>query len=83
MATTFLLKYSTIIKMSKDVCKNFGRKLFEIRKEKGLSQEDLALELDLDKSTIGKYEKAKRCINLRMAKKIADILEVKLSEMLD
>lgn len=66
-----------------DICKIFGKKLFQIRKERGLSQEQLALDLDLDKSTIGKYEKAKRCINLRTAKKLADALGVKLSEMLD
>ena len=69
--------------MSKDICKIFGKNLYKIRKERGLSQEEVALEIDLDKSTIGKYEKAKRCINLRTAKKIADVLDVKLSEMLE
>lgn len=69
--------------MSKDICKIFGKKLFQIRKERGLSQEQLALDVDLDKSSIGKYEKARRCINLRTAKKIADALGVKLSDMLD
>lgn len=83
MSTTFMIDCSTISKMSKDICKIFGKKLFELRKERGLSQEDLALEIDLDKSSIGKYEKAKRCINLRTAKKIANVLGVKLSEMLD
>lgn len=83
MSTTFKLDCSTMFKMSKDICKIFGKKLFELRKERGLSQEDLALEIDFDKSSIGKYEKAKRCINLRTAKKIADALGVKLSEMLD
>lgn len=69
--------------MSKDICKIFGKNLFRIRKERELSQEQLALDVDLDKSSIGKYEKARRCINLRTAKKIADALGVKLSEMLD
>ncbi len=69
--------------MSKDICKIFGRKLFELRKERGLTQEELALEVDLDKSAIGKYEKANRCINLRTAKLLADALGVKLSQMLD
>ena len=69
--------------MSKDICKVFGKKLYALRKEKGLSQEQLALEIDMDKSIIGKYENARRCINLRTAKKIADVLEVKLSQLLD
>lgn len=69
--------------MSKDICKIFGKNLYKFRKERGLSQEEIALEINLDKSTIGKYENASRCINLRIAKKIADVLNVKLSEMLD
>ncbi|MEI8128339.1 MAG: helix-turn-helix transcriptional regulator [bacterium] len=63
--------------------KVFGKKLYALRKEKGLSQEQLALEIDMDKSIIGKYENSRRCINLRTAKKIADILGVKLSQLLD
>jgi len=69
--------------MSKDICKIFGKKLHKLRIEKGLSQEELGFEAGLDKSTIGKYELARRCINLRQAKILADILGVKLSEMLD
>ena len=83
MSTTFLFDCSTIIRMSKDICKIFGKNLFRLRKEKGFSQEQLAFEVGLDKSTIGKYEKAKRCTNLRMASKIAKALNVKLSQMLD
>ena len=66
-----------------DICKIFGRKLHKLRLEKGLSQEELGFEVGLDKSTIGKYELARRCINLRQAKAIADVLNVKLSELLD
>ena len=59
-----------------DICKIFGRKLHKLRLEKGLSQEELGFEVGLDKSTIGKYELARRCINLRQAKAIADVLNV-------
>jgi transcriptional regulator with XRE-family HTH domain len=69
--------------MSKDICKIFGRRMQKLRLEKGFSQEELGFELGLDKSTIGKYELARRCVNIRQAKKIADILGVKLSELLD
>lgn len=83
MSTTDCLHYITIFIMSKDICKIFGKKLYQIRLQKGLSQEELGFEVGLDKSTIGKYELARRCINIRQAKKIADALGVKLSEMLD
>lgn len=82
-STTGRIYYITIATMSKDICKIFGKKLYQIRKQKGLSQEELGFEVGLDKSTIGKYELARRCINLRQAKMIADALGVKLSEMLD
>lgn len=83
MSTTIWTDCSTIIKMSKDICKIFGKKLYKIRNAKNMSQEELGFEVGLDKSTIGKYELAKRCINIRTAKQIADALGVKLSEMLD
>ena len=69
--------------MSKDICKTFGKRLYQIRTQKGLSQEELGVEVGLDKSTIGKYELAKRCINIRQAKMIADALGVKLADLLE
>lgn len=69
--------------MSQDICKVFGKRLHKIRLAKGLSQEELGFEVGLDKSTIGKYELAQRCINIRQAKAIADVLGVKLSDLLD
>lgn len=82
-STTYDYCYTTINCMSQDICKIFGKKLHKMRIAKGLSQEELGFEVGLDKSTIGKYELARRCINLRQAKIIADALGVKLSEMLD
>ena len=69
--------------MSKDICKTFGKRLYQIRTQKGLSQEELGFEVGLDKSTIGNYELAKRCINIRQAKMIADALGVKLADLLE
>ena len=68
--------------MSKDICKIFGKNLHKLRIEKGLSQEALGFELGLDKSTIGKYELARRCINLRLADALAKALGVELADML-
>lgn len=68
--------------MSKDICKIFGKNLYKIRTKKGLSQEALGFEVGLDKSTIGKYELARRCINLRQAQMIAQALGVNITDML-
>ena len=69
--------------MRQDICEIFGRKLHKLRIQKGFSQEELGFEVGLDKSTIGKYELARRCINIRQAKQIADALGVRLADMLD
>ena len=68
--------------MGKNICKIFGKNLYNIRIEKGLSQEELGFEVGLDKSTIGKYELAKRCINLKTANKLAEALGVNLIDLL-
>ena len=68
--------------MSKVVCKIFGKNLRTLRLKKGLTQEQLGFEIDLDNSTIAKYEKNKRCPNLPAAKKIADFFGVTIDEML-
>lgn len=35
---------------------SFGKKLYELRKQKGLSQEDLAVDLNISQSSISNYE---------------------------
>ncbi len=35
---------------------SIGKKLFELRKQKGISQEELAIDLDISQSTISNYE---------------------------
>ena len=50
--------------MNKNVKKRFGRNLKKFRRMKGLSQEELSLELDLDGSYIGKVENAKLNITI-------------------
>lgn len=77
------MNYNKVNRMSKYICKVFGRNLFTMRKEKGLTQLEIAVELDIDASTIGKYENGTRCPNLRTASRIAKIMGVKLSKMVD
>ena len=68
--------------MSKAACKIFGKKLRKLRLENELTQEELGFEIDLDNSTIAKYENNKRCPNLFVAKKIADFFGVTVDDML-
>jgi transcriptional regulator with XRE-family HTH domain len=35
---------------------SIGKKLLELRKQKGVSQEELAMDLDISQSTISNYE---------------------------
>jgi transcriptional regulator with XRE-family HTH domain len=61
---------------------NFGERVREIRKEKGLSQEELAHKADLHRTYIGMIERAEKNITLLNIEKIANALEVNIKELL-
>ena len=61
--------------MNNNVKRRFGRNLKKFRKQKGLSQEDLSLELNLDGSYIGKVENGKLNITIDKIILIANYLE--------
>jgi transcriptional regulator with XRE-family HTH domain len=54
----------------------FGQRVRELRAEKGLSQEALALACDLDRTYIGGIERGERNVSLVNIQKIAEALEV-------
>lgn len=60
----------------------FGEKVREIRKEKELSQEELAYKADLHRTYIGMIERAEKNITLINIEKIANALEVEIKELL-
>ena len=62
--------------MYNEILINFGNKLRTLRQEKGLSQEALALEIEVDRTYIGKIERAERNISLKTVGKIAKALNV-------
>lgn len=51
-------------------------RLAELRKSKGISQEQLAKDIGVSPSTIAMYEINERTPSLRMAKALADYFEV-------
>jgi len=57
---------------------NFGTLVADLRKEKGISQTDLASQLGIHKNVLGRYERNEVFPSIDIARKIADILEVSL-----
>ncbi len=61
----------------------FGDRVRSIRAKRGISQEQLADLAELDRTYISGVERGIRNISLLNIVKIADALEVKLSELLE
>ena len=59
----------------------FGETVREIRKEKGLSQEELAHKADLHRTYIGMIEIAEKNITLVNIEKIANALEISIKDI--
>ncbi|MBQ8460674.1 helix-turn-helix transcriptional regulator [bacterium] len=69
-------------KMSKVFHKKFGQRVRELRKAKGLTQEQLSLEILADNSYIANIENAHRDIPLSRIRLIAKALNVEPFELL-
>ncbi len=59
----------------------FGNKVREIRKRKGLSQEELSYKADLHRTYIGMIERAEKNITLSNIEKIAKALDVDIKTL--
>lgn len=60
-----------------------GKKIKQLRMKKGLSQEKFALEIGMDRTYFASVEAGKRNISICNIKKIADGLEISLSELFE
>ncbi len=60
----------------------FGKRVREVRKDKGISQERLAEMAGIDRSYMGNIERGEKNITLKKAYEVCDALEVDLSELI-
>jgi transcriptional regulator with XRE-family HTH domain len=65
----------------KEILIKFGEKVREVRKKKGLSQEELSFKADLHRTYIGMIERAEKNITLLNIEKIANALEVSFKDL--
>lgn len=69
--------------MPLDIQKAFGKKVQELRKQKGISQEKFALSIDMDRTYLASVEAGKRNIAIKNIKKISDGLDISLSQLFE
>ena len=62
---------------------NLGNHLFEARKKKGLSQEEVAEKLGVSRQTISKWEADETLPDIRQSKQLAILYGLTLDELID
>lgn len=67
----------------KEILVKFGKRMRELRKERGLSQEKLSFKADLHRTYIGMIERAEKNITLLNIEKIANALEVNIIDLFE
>lgn len=65
-----------ILQKNGDIILTLGEKIVYLRKEKGLNQIDFAKNLNVDKSTVAKYETNKIIPSVPLLIKLAQFFEV-------
>jgi transcriptional regulator with XRE-family HTH domain len=61
---------------------DFGRTLSRIRKDRGLSQEELAFRADLHRTYISQLERGLKSPSLDTIERIAKVLQLRASELI-
>lgn len=61
---------------------SFGNKLLELRKQKGLSQEDLAVDLGISQSSVSNYEAGLTKPDITVLEKVSAYFSVPVSDLL-
>lgn len=69
------------MKSDKKILIEFGNRIKEIRKVKGLSQEELSFKAGLHRTYIGMIERAERNITLLNIEKKANALDININDL--
>lgn len=69
------------MKSNSETLIKFGNVIRKLRKEKGISQEELAHRADLHRTYIGMIERAEKNITLLNIEKLAKALDVKITDL--
>jgi transcriptional regulator with XRE-family HTH domain len=69
------------MKIDADITARFGRRVRELRKAKGRSQEAFAADCGLDRTYISGIERGRRNVSLRNIEVIAKALDVSISQL--
>ncbi len=69
-------------KKDKEMLEILGKRILKARKDKGLSQENLAFEAEIERRYFGDIERGNRNPTTLMLTKIAEALDVSASELL-
>ena len=64
-----------------NIKKKFGKKVRELRLEKGLSQEAFAHLADIDRTYISSIERGERNVSIVVVERIAKALDVEITEL--
>lgn len=62
---------------------DFGKRLRELRKARGFSQEGFALQVNLDRTYVGGIERGERNPGLKVILRMADALDVAVEELFE
>ena len=62
--------------------KNIGEKIAFLRKEKGMTQSQLAEKMNVTDKAVSKWERNLSCPDINTISKLADILEISVEELL-
>ena len=65
------------------ITKELGKRIKEFRQQAGLSQEKFALKIEMDRTYFASVEAGRRNISICNIKKIADGLNIPLSELFE
>lgn len=68
--------------MKNEINIKFGKRVIELRKIKGITQEELAYRCDIQRSYMGVIERGEKSVTLNTIEKIATGLEISIIELM-